>query len=103
MNWLKVAKLVRMLSSPNEGEVVSAARILTRMGIHKIAARLESPEVPGGTAPPSATAVLPRVRHWIPRTLRRQDLLGRVPSQISSPQEKLTNDFHFLLGYPQAP
>ena len=26
MNWLKVAKLVRMLSSPNDGEVINAAR-----------------------------------------------------------------------------
>ena len=44
MNWLKVAKLVRMLSSPNDGEVINAARTLTRLGIHKIAARLEAPE-----------------------------------------------------------
>jgi hypothetical protein len=44
MDWLKVAKLVRMLSSPNEGEVLNAARMLTRLGIHKIAARLQVPE-----------------------------------------------------------
>jgi hypothetical protein len=45
MDWLKVAKLVRMLSSPNDGEVINAARCLARLGIHKIAARLEAPEV----------------------------------------------------------
>jgi len=45
MDWLKVAKCVRMLSSPNAGEVINAARTLTRLDIHKIAARLEAPEV----------------------------------------------------------
>jgi hypothetical protein len=45
MDWLKVAKLVRLLSSPNDGEVINAARCLTRLDIHKIAARLEAPEV----------------------------------------------------------
>jgi hypothetical protein len=45
MDWLKVAKLVRMLASPSDGEVINAARSLTRLDIHKIAARLEAPEV----------------------------------------------------------
>ena len=45
MDWLRVAKLVRMLASPSDDEVINAARSLTRLDIHKIAARLEAPEV----------------------------------------------------------
>src|SRR3981189_2214631 len=41
MNSAKAAKLIRMLSSSNEGEVISAARALCRMGIHDVAERME--------------------------------------------------------------
>jgi len=33
----KAAKLIRMLSSPNEGEVLNAARLLNKMDIHAVA------------------------------------------------------------------
>jgi hypothetical protein len=38
----KAAKLIRMLSSPNQGEVINAARMLCKMDIHKVAARIET-------------------------------------------------------------
>jgi hypothetical protein len=41
MDTEKVAKLIRMLSSANDGEVLNAARALNRMGIHDVSERLE--------------------------------------------------------------
>jgi hypothetical protein len=38
---MKAAKLIRMLSSSNQGEVLAAARALCRMGIHDVAERIE--------------------------------------------------------------
>lgn len=37
MNFERAAKLILMLSSDNDGEVINAARMLTKMGIHEIA------------------------------------------------------------------
>ncbi len=37
----RAAKLIRMLSSSNDGEVVTAARMLCKMDIHKVAERIE--------------------------------------------------------------
>jgi hypothetical protein len=46
MDHAKAAKLIRMLSSPNEGEVLNAARALTHMGIHDVAEQVENPPWP---------------------------------------------------------
>jgi len=61
MDRTKVAKLIRLLSSPNDGEVIAAARALSRIGIHEIAEHVEQPETdkPGGRA---AFAALELVR-----------------------------------------
>jgi hypothetical protein len=37
----RAVKLVRMLSSPNDHEVLAAARLLTKMGIHEVADGVE--------------------------------------------------------------
>lgn len=44
MNTNKAAKLIRMLSSTADGEVLAAARQLNAMGIHEIAGRIENSE-----------------------------------------------------------
>jgi hypothetical protein len=41
MDKERVGKLIRMLSSPNEGEVLAAARALNKIDVHKVAALLE--------------------------------------------------------------
>jgi hypothetical protein len=40
MDRPRAAKLIRMLSSPSDGEVLSAARALCRMGIYDVAERV---------------------------------------------------------------
>jgi hypothetical protein len=42
MELPRAAKLIRMLSSPSDSEVLSAARALCRMGIHDVAERVEN-------------------------------------------------------------
>lgn len=37
IDTVRVAKLIKMLSSNNDCEVLSAARLLTKMGIHEVA------------------------------------------------------------------
>jgi uncharacterized paraquat-inducible protein A len=44
MDSEKAAKLIRMLSSTNDGEVLNAARALQRMGVHDVAERIEEGE-----------------------------------------------------------
>jgi hypothetical protein len=41
MDKVRAAKLIRMLSSSNEGEVLNAARLLTRMDIYAVAEAVE--------------------------------------------------------------
>jgi hypothetical protein len=48
VDWNLVAKLIRILSSPNESEVASAARALGRLDLHTIAAQLEEMRPIGG-------------------------------------------------------
>jgi hypothetical protein len=40
MNTEKAAKLIRMLSSDNDGEVLAAARQLAKIGVHEVAERV---------------------------------------------------------------
>lgn len=49
MDTARAAKLIRMLSSDHDGEVIAAARKLCQMGIHEIAETVERPR--GGAEP----------------------------------------------------
>jgi hypothetical protein len=53
MDRRRAAKLIRMLSSSNQGEVTAAARALVRMDIHKVADLIEHHE-------PIVVRMLPR-------------------------------------------
>jgi hypothetical protein len=48
VDWRVVAKLLRLLASPNESEAANAARALGRLDLHTIAAQLEGMSPIGG-------------------------------------------------------
>jgi hypothetical protein len=80
MDPTKAAKLIRMLSSSNDGEVLNAARLLTKMDIHKVAERVEV----------SAETV---IRYTQPRRTRARaeiDRLSRLVDDLQSQLAKFT-------------
>ena len=73
MELPRAAKLIRMLSSPSDGEVLSAARALCRMGIHDVAERVEN-------GPKYETAI----RYARPRQTREIARLSRLVEELQS-------------------
>jgi hypothetical protein len=73
MELPRAAKLIRMLSSPSDGEVLSAARALCRMGIHDVAERVEK-------GPKFETAI----RYARPRQTREIARLSRLVEELQS-------------------
>ena len=73
MELPRAAKLIRMLSSPSDGEVLSAARALCRMGIHDVAERVEN-------GPKLETAI----RYARPRQTREIARLSRLVEELQS-------------------
>ena len=73
MELPRAAKLIRMLSSPSDSEVLSAARALCRMGIHDVAERVEN-------GPKYETAI----RYARPRQTREIARLSRLVEELQS-------------------
>jgi hypothetical protein len=78
VDHVKAAKLIRMLSSSNEGEVLAAARALCRMDIHKVAERIEN-----GSGMETAT------RYTRPRRTKAQAEIARLSRQVEELQGRL--------------
>ena len=80
MDRTKAAKLIRMLSSDHDGEVIAAAKALCRMGVHDVANAMED-------------------RHGYPLRQREADQaeIARLSELVEKLQYELTKFRH---GYP---
>ena len=76
MDHAKAAKLIRMLSSPNQGEVLAAARALCRMDIHKVAERVE-------------TGMETVIRYARPRRTKAKTEIARLSQLVEELQSRL--------------
>src|SRR5580692_10012805 len=89
MELPRAAKLIRMLSSPSDGEVLSAARALCRMGIHDVAERVEN-----------GPKFEPAIRYARPRQTREIARLSRLVEELQSQVARFVFRSSLVCGKP---
>ena len=80
MNYERAAKLLLMLSSDQDGEVLNAARALTKMGIHELAELVRR----GGLSAPAPTTIASEAV-W-PADWNLRDFMTPKPSRSKRPK-----------------
>lgn len=86
MNLAKTAKLIRMLSSPNQGEVLAAAHMLCKVGIHDVAAAVESGGHRGMTYQEGFEDGRADGLRWRPRRTRARIEIERLNEKVEELQ-----------------